>query len=203
MSVTIERNSVKIYDSEAAKHSPTHGGYPTNPIPGAGWSAAEDEGRMIRDPDPEDNPEESGEIVHTISEQRQNGFNYGSGWKGPLPEIYFDAVTIVEALRLNAHEASSRHWAMETAIRNMRLAESDNERSRAVSGLIEAVKIAKRDGGRDFAIQLEVEGLAKTIDQISPPDPKGYVPHMGIAYAVSPLRKIIKRLRAILSDTDG
>ena len=73
---------------------------------------------------------------------RANGFNYGVGW-GPTakPPIYSEAQGLALQLNRAANEASRTAWALEMAIRNVRLAETDVEKKRSVTAL--AIEIAK------------------------------------------------------------
>lgn len=136
-----------------------------------------------------------------LSPQRAAGFNYGSGWSGPLPEVYFDGVKVATALRQIAHDAQSRSWRAETAIRNVRLAETADERRYAVATLRDFIFTVK--GDREVDIRILVNELADTIDEKAPPNPKGYVPHMGLHYAMKPLRDIVERIRKLFTESDG
>src|SRR4051794_35014231 len=73
---------------------------------------------------------------------RSNGFNYGVGW-GPTdkPLIYAEAQKLALFLGDEAIEASRKAWALEMAIRVVRLAETDTEKKRSVTAL--AVEMAK------------------------------------------------------------
>ena len=78
--------------------------------------------------------------------QRANGFNYGVGW-GPTakPPIYEEAQDLALHLNRLANEASRNAWALEMAIRDVRLAETDTEKKRSVTSLaIEMAKHRKR-----------------------------------------------------------
>lgn len=136
-----------------------------------------------------------------LSPQRAAGFNYGAGWSGPLPDVYFDGVKVATALRQIAHDAQSRSWRAETAIRNVRLAETADERSYAVATLRDFLFSVK--GDREVDIRILVNELADTIDEKAPPNPKGYVPHMGLHYAMKPLRDIVERIRKLFTESDG
>jgi hypothetical protein len=73
---------------------------------------------------------------------RANGYNYGVGW-GPTdkPPIYAEAQKLASLLGDEAIEASRIHWALEMAIRNVRLAETDIEKKQSVSNL--AIEMSK------------------------------------------------------------
>jgi hypothetical protein len=73
---------------------------------------------------------------------RANGFSYGVGW-GPTakPPIYIKAQELAAILDREANEASRRAWALQMAIREVRLAETDTEKKHAVTVL--AMEVAK------------------------------------------------------------
>ena len=67
---------------------------------------------------------------------RLNGYNYGVGW-GPTakPPIYAEAQELALHLNRLANEATKTAWALEMAIRDVRLAETETEKRRAVAML--------------------------------------------------------------------
>jgi hypothetical protein len=73
---------------------------------------------------------------------RANGFNYGVGW-GPTakPPIYAEAQQLALHLNRIANEASRKAWALEMAIRSVRLAETDTEKKQSVTAL--SIELAK------------------------------------------------------------
>jgi hypothetical protein len=72
---------------------------------------------------------------------RTRGFNYGEGWgSAPKPAIYDQAVDLARRLGLQAMEASRAAWRVEHAARAVRLAETDLEKSRAISSLTAIVR---------------------------------------------------------------
>lgn len=184
------------YDSPASAYKPVHGGYPSNglddsrnpnPVAAIGanpneYSPADDDGRTVHTPI---------ELPSNPDAPQEEPAGYG--WQGPLPEIYFEAVRVVEVLRRNAHEASKRHWALETAIRGMRLAEGADARAKRVSDLIYAVAKARDEGGKDLAVQLRVEQLINTIEVV-PNNAKPAVQVFGGA---------ARRVSDLIRNTDG
>ena len=67
---------------------------------------------------------------------RLKGFNYGIGWgPTPKPPIYDEARALALVLGELATKASSTAWALQMAIRCVRLAETDTEKARAVADL--------------------------------------------------------------------
>jgi len=134
---------------------------------------------------------------------RKQGFNYGIGWgkEMPLPAVYFDAVRLNATLRSLAHDATAANWQMETAVRNVRLAETHSEKEMAVAALTMIVK--SYDDNKEVQVALMVDELASAIDGIAPPDPRGYTPNMGLHYAVKPLRNIVERIKAYFASVDG
>jgi hypothetical protein len=72
---------------------------------------------------------------------RARGFNYGEGWgKAPKPAICGQASELARRLGLQALEASRAAWRVEHAVRAVRLAESDLEKSSAISALTAIVR---------------------------------------------------------------
>lgn len=67
---------------------------------------------------------------------RANGYNYGVGW-GPTekPPIYGEAQKLALHLNEIAHQATRQAWALEMAIRDVRLAETDLEKKHSVTAL--------------------------------------------------------------------
>lgn len=205
-------------------NKPSHGGYPTplhlrdetlaNPIPGSEWSAdlADPDGinTVVSEAILAEEPVVGGrawaqavaaEIVASDS-PRKNGFNYGSGWVGPMPPVYFDGVRLVTLLRARAHAASTTHWRMETALRNLRLAETETERGLTVITLEETIRNIQADDPT-IAIDAMVEDIIRTVDAVAPFEPKGYVPQMNLAHAVHPIHKVVRRLRDYLTNIKG
>lgn len=69
---------------------------------------------------------------------RANGFNYGVGWGStPKPPIYHEAQELALIFNRAANTASRKAWALEMAIRTVRLAETDKEKEAAVLSLTE------------------------------------------------------------------
>lgn len=193
----------------AADYKPSHGGYPTplhlrdetlaNPVPGSEWSA-----EQIADPDGINtvvNEIIAAEIVASDS-PRKNGFNYGSGYRGPLPPVYFDGVRLVTLLRARAHAASTTHWRMETALRNLRLAETETEKALTVITLEETMRNIMADDPT-IAIEGMVEEIIRTVDAVAPFEPKGYVSQMNLIHAVHPIHRAVRRLRDYLANIKG
>jgi hypothetical protein len=207
--------------AESHRHKPVHGGYPggdrimimgtggtiirddfgdaepisvgpVNPVPGSGWT----------DERTQTDQAIAAELVASES-PRANGFNYGTGWgKAPKPPIYFDAVRLSIALDQISHDASARAWRLTTALRAVRLAETPTEKADAVALLSETYSNLMAEVP-DAKVAMLVNDLANVVDQIAPPNPKGYVPHMGIHYAVKPLRDIVAKLRTYFASVGG
>ena len=69
---------------------------------------------------------------------RAKGFNYGVGWgPEPKPPIYHEAQRLALVLNKIANVATRKAWALEMAIRTVRLAETETEKRCAVSALTE------------------------------------------------------------------
>jgi branched-subunit amino acid aminotransferase/4-amino-4-deoxychorismate lyase len=73
---------------------------------------------------------------------RANGYNYGVGWGSTAkPPIYAEAQALALHLNRLANEATRLAWALEMAIRDVRLAETDTEKKQSVTNL--AIELAK------------------------------------------------------------
>ena len=69
---------------------------------------------------------------------RAKGFNYGIGWGStPKPPIYHKAQELALVFNRIANAATKKAWALEMAIRTVRLAETETEKRCAISALIE------------------------------------------------------------------
>ncbi|MDR6305226.1 hypothetical protein GGQ85_002946 [Nitrobacter vulgaris] len=69
---------------------------------------------------------------------RAKGFNYGIGWgSAPKPPIYDKARELALVFNKIANAAVKKAWALEMAIRTVRLAETETEKRCAVAALIE------------------------------------------------------------------
>jgi hypothetical protein len=67
---------------------------------------------------------------------RANGYNYGVGWgSSPLPPIYDQGFALARRLGAQAIEASRAAWQVESAIRAVRLAETETEKRASVRAL--------------------------------------------------------------------
>jgi hypothetical protein len=68
-----------------------------------------------------------------MSDPRDLGFNYGTGWgSAPKPPIYLLAIKLARRLGQDAVEKSAQAWALEMALRNVRLATTGVEKAVAV-----------------------------------------------------------------------
>jgi hypothetical protein len=67
---------------------------------------------------------------------RKAGFNYGIGWgSDPKPMVYYQAQDLARRLGKEAEKASQAAWSVEMAVRDLRLAETSEEKHRAISNL--------------------------------------------------------------------
>jgi hypothetical protein len=72
---------------------------------------------------------------------RANGFNYGVGWgSSPKPPIYDQGFALARRLGDQAIEASRAAWQVESALRAVRLAETESEKLASVRALTIVVK---------------------------------------------------------------
>lgn len=71
-------------------------------------------------------------IKSEMSEARRRGFNYGVGWgASPKPPAYITGLLLARLLGKKASLASQAAWAHEMLVRNVRLAETNDEKSTA------------------------------------------------------------------------
>lgn len=72
---------------------------------------------------------------------RAAGFNYGIGWgKDPKPPVYYQAMLLAQRLGAEAMRASRQAWSVEMRARDLRLAETEEEKKRAVAALKDVVE---------------------------------------------------------------
>lgn len=75
-----------------------------------------------------------------LIDPRMLGFNYSSGWgSGPKPPVYHLAMKVAQALSQHATKMGKNAWELEMAIRDVRLATTGAEKSRAVATLEEVL----------------------------------------------------------------
>ena len=71
-----------------------------------------------------------------MSDPRALGFNYGKGWgSDPKPPIFLEATRLARILGQEAVQMSARAWALEMALRNVRIATTGAEKASAVAAL--------------------------------------------------------------------
>lgn len=67
---------------------------------------------------------------------RALGFNYGVGWGSePKPAVYEQGAALANRLADQANEASRGAWAVEHALRAVRIADTAKEKADAVAAL--------------------------------------------------------------------
>lgn len=120
------------------------------------------------------------------------------------PPVYFDGLKLWHVLNRRANAAHEASVGVKDALRAVQNAVSESDVRLAVSKLTSLIHlIMTSEEGKDLRIALSVDELATAIDNIAPPEPRGYVPHMGLHYAVKPLRSIIDKMRLYLAITQG
>ena len=71
-----------------------------------------------------------------MSDPRNLGFNYGKGWGGlPKPPVYLHAAQLARHLGREAAQMSAKAWALEMALRSVRLATTGVEKAVAITEL--------------------------------------------------------------------
>lgn len=110
------------------------------------------------------------------------------------PLVYFDAVRLGFTLENMAFDAQQRAWRLQTALRNVRLADCDSEMTIAATTLEETYKNIL-DEEPNAKVAMLVDDLANQIDVMAPPNPKGY--------AAKPLRAIIDAIRNVFPTQGG
>jgi hypothetical protein len=74
--------------------------------------------------------------MNQILDPRTSGYSYGAGWGlEPKPAVYFAAMKIARVLQRRATELGQESWALDMAIRNVRLATLGREKIAAVAAL--------------------------------------------------------------------
>jgi len=72
---------------------------------------------------------------------RAAGFNYGTGWgSAPKPAVFARGEALAKQLGDAAQAASATAWAVEHAVRNVRLAETPDEKRNSVAALTALVE---------------------------------------------------------------
>lgn len=141
-----------------------------------------------------------GDFLSNQPSPREAGFNYGTGWgQEPKPPIYFEAGKLMTVLRAHAHDATALAWSMEMAIRDIRLAETTEEKREAVARLNDAVDKVLLLRSPIHALHSIVAELEQEIERVSPKE-EGYVPQQGINYALRPIKAGIAAIRNLLKD---
>lgn len=75
-----------------------------------------------------------------MQDPRQAGYNYGQGWgSAPKPPIYFEGMKRAQVLNEEATQKQSEAWALEMALRDVRLATTDEEKVEAGAALHDAM----------------------------------------------------------------
>ena len=71
-----------------------------------------------------------------MSDPRERGFNYGRGWgAAPKPPVFLHATVLARRLGQEAVEKSAQAWALEMALKNVRIATTGAEKAAAVAAL--------------------------------------------------------------------
>ena len=76
-----------------------------------------------------------------MSDPRDLGFNYGKGWGSvPKPPVYLQAAKLARQLGREAAQMSAQAWALEMALRSVRLATTGVEKAVAIAELATEVE---------------------------------------------------------------
>ena len=71
-----------------------------------------------------------------MSDPRERGFNYGRGWgTAPKPPVFLNATQLARKLGREVAEKSAQAWALEMALKNVRIATTGAEKAAAVAAL--------------------------------------------------------------------
>jgi len=71
-----------------------------------------------------------------MSDPRELGFNYGRGWGvAPKPPVYLVAAKLARQLGRQLSQMSAQAWALEMALRSVRLATTGVEKAVAIAAL--------------------------------------------------------------------
>lgn len=126
-------------------------------------------------------------FVPPVADQRSRYI----GLKSDLPDIYSDARGLNQAILEVMGDFNAQRDNLRDAMRNFR-----NNPTHEMQGQLQIVydSIATPD----LRVRALVNQLVTTIDGIAP-EPVGYTPHMGINYALAPVKKLVKSIREALS----
>lgn len=142
-----------------------------------------------------ENPESYAQSNLSDGQRRRNVYVANAFWSDSghadmpetKPNLYFEAVKLNAALESLVLSTQGQQAQLRKAM---------------FSADWPLVEILMRDillAQPDIVFRIMIDELANTIDSIAPPNPKGYVPHMGLHHAMHPIRKIVNTIRTILS----
>lgn len=153
----------------------------------------------------------TGEIAQMESEP--NNPIPGSEWNSPTmgnskPEVYFDAVRLQIALAQIGQDAAHGAWRINEALRNVRLAESGQLKSIAVSELITIYENIMKHPSLELNIRMLVNDLANTIDPDVAPEKKldggvAIYPSRERYYTLRPVWEFIYAVRKAFKRSDS
>lgn len=112
-----------------------------------------------------------------------------------LPAIYFDATRYANALLAHAAEAGV---AYSNLTQLMALVKLHPGNAAIVADLARAVSRIEQHGDKDVILRAAIADITDTIDQITPADPVGYHPRLGLAYLFAPIRKRLNALGVLV-----
>lgn len=216
----------RMTTSPAQRYKPTHGGYPdyarTQIANGESMNSMQEKGmplttlfptdaelmeQAIREEDAEEKNIPAN--LSTAADHGRLAADYagpsnpipGSDWQDTntalaLPDVYFDAVRLMNAMNQTAHDIQARSWKVSNAIRNVRIADLDRDRQAALSDLLIIYAEAKSETDLETKIRLAVNELADIIEPVIYPSQEHY-------YILRPVWEFIYAVRRAFKRTDG
>lgn len=136
----------------------------------------------------------------------------GSEWNATRqPDIYFDATRLAATLNEAAHDLGLQAWKLTSALRNVRQAETQSQRSGAILELVKLYEEFNRNSSVDTKVRMLVDQLANTIesDREKPvpetiPGMSGSIyPSMDRYYTLRPVWEFIVAIRKAFKRSDG
>lgn len=137
-------------------------------------------------------------------------WNTTEDWQTLPKALVSDATALERALMETANDASADAWKITTALRNVRLAETDKQKARALSDLKSIYSHYMKTANTDLRVRLAVNALANTIegDRLPPVKPGNFdrptaYPSQERYYTLKPVFAMIDAVRQAFKRTDS
>lgn len=163
----------------------------------ANLSTAADHGRMWDNVETEPSSPIPGSEwnVRSLSPSERLATMTPSG-KALVDEV--DAVRLIETMSVAEDTIRSNRLRLLNALWDFRKANPMEK-----TAMLSQLRVVYDDiYSPDLQMQMEIEDIVKQIEVVAP-KPKGYTPHMGIQYALAPIRDALHKLRDYYAKTAG